>query len=199
MLYSKHKIWRDTFGIGASWQDIPKRYNFDKELRRLRRSHPRIPYTLEIECSNYWGNHEREFIAYSLGILDDVQMEIHYADNMLGLFWREEFYSDPLSFKEALENYELLRDYLFETFKPCDDWEQLSFYDIDWKSYHSTPSRSLLKIQLVKPLNEEWENRIIPRMKNFFSKRPYKYLLSDSKLIGIKLLDSKGTVIKEYV
>ena len=194
MVYGKHQIWRDKLGIGAGWQDVPSHYNFKKELRRLRRSHPRIPYTLQIEGATYWGNYEREFIAYSLGILDDVQMRIEYAEDMLELFWKEQFYKTPFSFEEALENYSLLRDYLFETFQVCDDWDQLSFYNIDW----NIRDREILNIQLFKPLPTEWEEIIITRMQNFFLKRPYKYLDTDAKLVSIKLLNSKSEVIKEY-
>ena len=197
MLYKSHKIWRDVLGVGAGWQSIPEEYNFDKHLKNLRRSHPRIPYTIEVEYNSYWGNFEREFIAYSMGILDDVQMSINHSEEELEMFWSEVFNSRPMKFKAALEEYELLRDYLFETFQDVDDWEQLTFYQIDWKAYHRE-KRNVLRIQLAKPLDEYWESIIIPRMKTFFDKKIYEWMPDDTELIDIRLLDRKGNVVKEY-
>lgn len=51
-----------------------------------------------------------------MGILDDVQMYIHSAEKELTMFWDDVFGITPPDFEEALEVYELLRDYLFETF-----------------------------------------------------------------------------------
>ena len=197
MVYKTHQIWRDKLGIGAGWQDIPTEYHFSNHLENLRGSHPIIPYTLEIECNSYWGNFEREFIAYSMGILDDVQMNINYSEEELTMFWDEVFGITPPDFAEALEIYELLRDYLFETFQEVDDWDQLTFYQIDWSIMHKE-NRNVLKIQLVKPLSEYWENIIIPRMKNFFIERPYEYMHEDTELIDIRLCNHKGNVMKEY-
>ena len=197
MVYKTHKVWRDKLGIGAGWQDIPKEYGFEKHLRNLRRSHPRIPYTLEIECTDYWGSFEREFLAYSIGILDDVQMDIRHSEEELEMFWSEVFGKASPDFETALEEYELLRDYLFETFQECDDWEQLTFYSIDWDTLHKN-KRNVLKVQLAKPLSPEWEDIIIPRMFKFFEKHIYEYLKESTKLITIKLLDSKGQVVKGW-
>lgn len=197
MVYKYHQIWRDKLGIGAGWQNIPSEYNFKTHLKNLRRSHPRIPYTLEIECNSYWGNFEREFIAYSMGILDDVQMDINHSEEELAMFWDEVFGIESPDFAEALEVYELLQDYLFETFQDVDDWEQLTFYQIDWDIMHKE-KRDVLKIQLAKPLNEYWESIIIPRMKNFFVERPYRWMTKDAELIDIRLCNSKGNVVKEY-
>lgn len=198
MVYKHHQIWRDKLGIGAGWQDVPSSYHFTNHLKNLRRSHPRIPYTLEIECSSYWGQFEREFIAYSMGILDDVQMDVNHSEEERTMFWKEVFGKDtPIEFDEALESYELLRDYLFETFQVCDDWEQLTFYQIDWDTMHRE-KRNVLKIQFAKPLSEYWESIIIPRMKDFFAKKPYEYMDKDAELISITLCDSKGNVVKEY-
>jgi hypothetical protein len=197
MVYKHHQIWRDKLGIGAGWQDVPSKYHFKNHLKNLRRSHPIIPYTLEIECNSYWGNFEREFIAYSMGILDDVQMDINHSKEELTMFWDEVFGITPPDFAEALEAYELLRDYLFETFQDVDDWEQLTFYQIDWNIMHKNGS-NVLKIQLAKPLNYYWEHIIIHRMKDFFIERPYVYMDKDAELISITLCDSKGNVVKEY-
>ena len=197
MVYKSHKIWRDVLGVGAGLQCIPEKYNFDKHLKNLRRSHPRIPYTIEVECNSYWGNFEREFIAYSMGILDDVQMSINHSEEELEMFWREVFNSTPMKFKAALDDYELLRDYLLETFQDVDDWYQLTFYQIDWKVYRRE-KRSVLRIQLAKPLDEYWEGIIIPRMKDFFTKKIYEWMPEGTELIDIRLLDRKGNVVKEY-
>lgn len=198
MVYKHHQMWRDKLGIGAGWQDIPSKYNFKTHLKNLRRSHPRIPYTLEIECNSYWGNFEREFIAYSMGILDDVQMDINHSEEELEMFWQDVFGRPRISFEYALEHYVLLQDYLLETFQDVDDWEQLTFYQIDWDIMHKE-NRDVLKIQLVQPLSEYWESIIIPRMKDFFIERPYVYMSKDAKLIDIRLCDSKGNVVKEYL
>lgn len=197
MVYKYHQIWRDVLGIGAGWQDVPSKYNFEKQLKNLRRSHPQIPYTLEIECNEYWGNFEREFLAYSIGILDDVQMDINHSEEELEMFWDEVFGTEAPDFEDALENYDLLRDYLFETFQACDDWEQLTFYQIDWEAYRNE-KRHVLKIQLAQPLDINYENIIISRMKAFFTVRPYEYMNEDAELISIRLLDRKGVVVKEY-
>lgn len=197
MVYKYHQIWRDKLGIGAGWQDVPSSYHFKNHLKNLRRSHPIIPYTLEIECNSYWGNFEREFIAYSMGILDDVQMDINHSKEELEMFWQDVFGRPRISFEYALEHYALLQDYLFETFQDVDDWEQLTFYQIDWDIMHRNGS-NVLKIQLAKSLDYYWESIIIPRMKDFFIERPYVYMDKDAELISIALCDSKGNVVKEY-
>lgn len=199
MVYKYHQFIRDRFGLDSSiWPDDEHR---DQELRsrlnRLRKSHPRIPYTLEIECNTYWGNFEREFIAYSMGILDDVQMNIGHSEEELAMFWDTVFGKKALSFEDATESYELLRDYLLETYQDVDDWWQLTFYSIDWNLMHKE-NREVLVIQLAKPLSEYWENIIIPRMKEFFVHKPYKYMDKNAKLSSIRLLDRAGIVVKEY-
>ena len=133
-----------------------------------------------------------------MGILDDVQMSIDHSEEERTMFWEEVFNrEEPITFKEAIESYELFRDYLFETFQDVDDWEQLTFYQIDWDVMHRE-NRNVLKIQLAKPLNEYWESIIIPRMKDFFVERPYKWMAKDAQLLSIRLCDSKGNVMKEY-
>lgn len=198
MVYKNHQFVRDVLEKGDSsvWPD-----DIDPAIKRriknLRRSHPRIPYVLEVECSTYWGNFEREFIAYSMGILDDVQMRIKHSEEELEMFWAEVFNKEPPKFDEALEEYELLRDYLFETFQDVDDWSQLTFYQIDWDILHRDV-RNIIRIQLAKPLSDEWEEIIIPRMKAFFEKKIYKWMSESTELIGIRLVDSKGNWIKRY-
>lgn len=198
MVYKYHQKWRDLHPEDSSIFDafdLPPEEK--KLLENMRRSKPIIPYTLEIECTSYWGNFEREFIAYSLGILDDTQMSIRHSEEQLSMFWEDTFGRPPLSFKFASEHYTLLRDYLLETFQACDDWEQLTFYSIDWDIYHKNGS-NVLKIQLTRPLSEKWEAIIIPRMKDFFDKKIYEYMNKDTELISITLCNRKGEVVKEY-
>ncbi len=192
MVYKEHEAWRDEIGLDSAVFDLSDLSDDQAELiYQMRDSNPDIPYTLEVECDSYWGSFEREFVAYSMGILDDVQMSIRHSEEYLEMFWQDVFGHSHLDFEYALDHYVLLQDYLFETFQECDDWEQLTFYSIDW----DVRDRELLKIQLAKPLDEYWEGIIIPRMKEFFEKHIYE---DKAKLISIKLLGQTGRVIKEY-
>ena len=192
MVYKEHEVWRDEVGLDSSVFDTIDLSDDQVELiEQMRDSKPIIPYTLEVECDSYWGSFEREFVAYSMGILDDVQMNIRHSEEELEMFWQEVFGRSHLDFEYALEHYVLLQDYLFETFQECDDWEQLTFYSIDW----NVRDKELLKIQLAKPLDEYWEGIIIPRMKAFFDKHVYE---DKAKLISIRLIDQKGNIVKEY-
>lgn len=192
MVYKEHEAWRDGVGLDSGIFDLCDVSEDQAELvYKMRDDQPVIPYTLEVECSEYWGSFEREFIAYSIGILDDVQMSIRHSEEYLEMFWQEVFGRSHLGFEYALEHYVLLQDYLFETFQECDDWEQLTFYSIDW----NVRDRELLKIQLAKPLDEYWEGIIIPRMKAFFEKHIYE---DKAKLISIKLLDQNGNTVNEF-
>ena len=195
MVYKPHEAWRDEVGLDSGIFDT---YELSDDLQELiesmRDDQPKIPYILEVECNSYWGNFEREFVAYSMGILDDVQMGIRHSEEELEMFWQEVFGRSHLDFEYALEHYVLLQDYLFETFQDCDDWEQLTFYSIDWDIMHKE-KRDVLKIQLTKPLDEYWEGIIIPRMKAFFAEHIYE---DKAKLIGIKLLDEQGKILKNY-
>ena len=195
MVYKPHEAWRDEVGLDSGIFDT---YELSDDLQELiesmRDDQPKIPYILEVECNSYWGNFEREFVAYSMGILDDVQMGIRHSEEELEMFWQEVFGRSHLDFEYALEHYVLLQDYLFETFQDCDDWEQLTFYSIDWDIMHKE-KRDVLKIQLTKPLDEYWEGIIIPRMKAFFAEHIYE---DKAKLTGIKLLDEQGKILKNY-
>ena len=198
MVYKYHQKWRDSHKTDSSvWDICDLKPEEKKQVYNMRKSKSVIPYTLEIECTSYWGNFEREFIAYSLGILDDVQMKIRHSEEFLLMFWEETFGRPSLSFEFASEHYVLLQDYLLETFQECDDWEQLTFYTIDWDIYHKNGS-NILKIQLTRPLSKDWEEIIIPRMKAFFNNKIYEYLKEEDKLISIALCDRKGCVVKEY-
>lgn len=197
MVYKHHRFIREESDRRDSsyWYDEPDPV-LAKRIRNLRRGRPRIPYVLEIECNSYWGNFERELIAYSMGVLDDVQHGRH-AEEELEMFWTEVFNKQPPTFKEALESYPLLKDYLFETFQDVDDWAQLTFYQIDWNAMHKE-GREILRIQLAKPLDKYWEDIIIPRIRDFFTNKIYKWLREYTKLLNIRLYDSKHELIKEY-
>ena len=195
MIYKPHERWRDEVGLDSGIFDTSELSDDLQELiESMRDDQPKIPYILEVECDSYWGNFEREFIAYSMGILDDVQMSIRHSEEELEMFWQDVFGRSHLDFEYALEHYVLLQDYLFETFQDCDDWEQLTFYSIDWDTMHKE-KRDVLKIQLAKPLDEYWEGIIIPRMKAFFAEHIYE---DKAKLINIKLLDEQGNILKKY-
>lgn len=197
MVYKYHRFIREELDQYDSsyWYDDTDPV-LAKRIRNIRRGKPRIPYTLEIECNAYWGNFEREFVAYSMGILDDVQHGRH-SEEELEMFWTEVFSKQPPTFEEALENYPLLKDYLFETFQDVDDWSQLTFYHIDWTVMHNE-QRDVLCIQLAKPLDKYWEDIIIPRMRDFFSKKIYEWMHKDTELLNIRLYNSKHELIKEY-
>lgn len=198
MIYRNHGVVRGDREDSSVWPEDEASPEFKKVFNKLRKSHPVIPYTIEVECNSCWGGFEREFIAYSLGILDDVQMRIRHSEEQLSMFWEEVFNKEPIKFDEALESYELLRDYLLETFHDVDDWYQLTFYNIDWNAYHRE-KRYILKIQLAKPLSNYWENLIISRMKKFFIDKPYEYINKDVELTDIRLCDRKGNIVKEYL
>lgn len=198
MVYKSHQKWRDNIGLDSGIFDTCHLSPEQKKIVcNMQKSKPIIHYTLEVECNSYWGNFEREFIAYSLGILDDVQMDIRHSEEELEMFWEEVFNKEAPDFEEALESYDLLKEYLLETFQDVDDWWQLTFYQIDWEVMHRE-KRNVLKIQLAKPLSKEWEEIIIPRMKAFFDKKIYEYLNDEDELISITLCDRKGWVVKEY-
>lgn len=220
MVFKAHESWRKRFGFFESPQDIPQ--DFKQEFKALRKRKVTIPYTLEVECNSYWGNFEREFIAYSMGALDEVQMYIEHCDEQLEMFWKDIFphimseqFSGPpeglhdynLPDMEWLEeNYELMKEFLLETVQDVDDWWQLTFYAIDWDALRGRTlygigdefKKNILKIQLTKPLTPYWENIIIPRMKLFFQQRIYKWMDKDAKLISIKLYDKDHNLVKEY-
>jgi hypothetical protein len=128
MVYKYHQKWRDTHIVDSSvWDVYDLKPEEKKQIHSMRRSKPIIPYTLEVECTSYWGNFEREFLGYSIGILDDVQMRIDHSEEERTMFWKEVFSREPMNFEDASETYELYKEYLLETFQDCDDWEQLTF------------------------------------------------------------------------
>ena len=151
-------------------------------------------YELIIKTNSYTGNFDRELISYALGILDEVQMELGYfnGEYEMDLFWEEEFNSER---KNYYDEYELKDEYLMETYQEVDDWKQITFY-------HMADDINSLAIQLVKPLNEYWEEIIIRRIKKFFDVNPCKYdcmLSKNTKLLDLYLVDSHKNRIKNYI
>lgn len=153
-----------------------------------------VPYQLIIGCSSWVGNFERALIGYSLGILDEVQMGINHSLRQRELFWEEEFNKDkPIDY---YDDYELKDEYLFETYQEVDDWEQMTFYNVGKST--SNNSHSCINIQLVKPLNDYWEEIVVRRIKEFFVERPCRYSY-DTQLLEFFLVDETGTIIKDYL
>lgn len=151
-------------------------------------------YELIIKTNSYTGNFERELISYSLGTLDSVQMEFSdfHGDYEMDLFWEEEFNSER---RDYYDDYELKDEYLMETYQDVDDWEQMTFY-------HMTDGCNSLAVQLVKPLNEYWEEIVIRRIKKFFDVHPCRYdwtLPKNGELLDLYLVDSNGNRIKSYM
>lgn len=155
-------------------------------------------YEIVITTDSYTGNFERELIGNILGILDCVQMEIDYASE-----YRENFFQEEgLTFEDSET---LLDDYLFETHQEVDDWEQMTFYHMAGDDLCS------LNIQICKPLDAVWKERIIRRAKEFFD---FKYQKIEDeewqrqfghdaptkniKLISICLIDKDGKVLEKW-
>jgi hypothetical protein len=158
MLAEGLEIIRNKYGTDFS------EWDFSPEFKAFRKP-VKIPCQLVIRCDQWVGNFERELIGYALGILDGCQMEHDFAHAQRMLFWKEVFNKDePIEFEDG---YELLDKYLLETFQPCDDWEQITFYNV-----HSCGNRvhSEIKIQFASLPPIIWRSIIIPRIKEFFKK-----------------------------
>lgn len=117
-------------------------------------------YKLIINTDFYTGNFERELIAYTFGILDEVQMEINYAQE-----YREVFYSEEdLTINEC---YDFLNEYLFERYQTVNDWEQMIFYDLC--NYIQGKGTTSIEVFFDKVPEQEWMDRINNRISKFFS------------------------------
>lgn len=82
-----------------------------------------------------------------------------------------------------------------ETYQDVDDWEQMTFY-------HIANDNNSLAIQLVRPLNDYWEEIVVRRIKKFFDDRPCRYsytLPEDAKLLDLYMIDSNENRIKDYM
>lgn len=157
------------------------------------------PYLLVLKSTDWTGNFEREIIGYSMGILDDVQMDIDYADEERQQFWKdmvEQNKTGPLfpftyapGYYEASEEYPLMSEFLDETYQEVDDWEQSTFYNVG-----GLGELSELKIQLTKPLSDEYEAVIIERMIQYGKD-------NNRNITSLELLKTgtNARVVKKYV
>ena len=158
------------------------------------------PYSIVVEFNAWAGNFERELVGYSMGILDEVQMnEVGHAEKERGMFWKEVFNRDvPIEYDDE---YVLKDKYLYERWEDVDDWMQATFYNVFGHStkFFSEESTSYLKIYLFEPIKPEWfEQLIINRMYDFFRKKIYKWLHKDDKITALYLVDKDNNVIKHY-
>lgn len=163
-----------------------------------------IPYKLIITSNAWVGSFERELIGYSMGCLDEVQMDIDFASYERALFWDEVYGEDMPRFEfEDNEDYNLMTDFLMETYQTVDDWEQNTFYNVEAGTHINVLKKpeatSCIIIQLAKPLDEHWESIIIPRMKAFFNKKIYDGLKDEDKIVSLCLIDAYGNIIKDYM
>lgn len=154
------------------------------------------PYLLVLKSTDWTGNFERELIGYSMGILDDIQMDIDFAEEEREQFWKDMMeqgrigtlfpFNKVPGYYEASEEYPLMAEYLDETYQEVDDWEQSTFYNVGGVGEYSE-----LVIQLIKPLSEEYEKVIIERMIQYCKD-------NNLNLASLELLNGKK-VVKKYV
>lgn len=171
----------------GNWDDDYGRHNYEK-----------APYTLVVECNSWVGNFERELIGYSMGILDEVQMDIGHSEEERALFWQEVFNRDvPIEYEDE---YMLKDKYLCELWEDVADWEQATFYNVSARGkWISEETTSDIKIYLFEPIQPAWfEQLIVNRMYDFFDKKIYKWLKGDEKITAMYLTDSEGNIIKHY-
>lgn len=145
-------------------------WDYSKEFDKYR--NVKAPYTLILKTDVWVGNFERELIGYAFGILDGVQMQSEYAIKERTAFWQEVFGKEEPCEYEA--DYELLTQYLFETFQTVDDWEQITFYNLrasrDRTHINDKTSELLIQFASIPPII--WRNIFIKRIKNYFEKYP---------------------------
>ena len=163
-----------------------------------------VPYKLVLVSNSWTGNFERELIGYAMGCLDDVQMDIDFAYEERAMFWKDIYNEDtPREYFDGDEKYNLLSEFLLETYHNVDDWSQNTFYTVECGSHiqalQSEDADSCIVIQLLKPLDEHWETIIIPRIKSFFENRVYPHLREEAKILQLCLIDSNNNIIKDYL
>lgn len=168
-------------------------------------------YKLVIQTDSYTGNFERELISYAIGILDEEQM--YYSPEYSEKFWEEEFNIENHNIEDLPKEYDLYNEYLEYSYEMVDDWHQEIFYNIG-NSKNSKLCDSIF-LYLKKPLNEKWENIIIPRIKKFFDKdvryqcenkawtkifheAKDKSSIDDIRLIELYLIDENEDIIKRW-
>ena len=185
----------------------------------------KAPYRLCIHTSDYTGNFERELVGYCLGVLDERTEEdlSQYDKDDYCKHW---FYQDVMKRNERLyylhlsqkfkektgfddlltrNEHPLMAEYLLETYRDVDDWEQMTFYYIDKYFKDKEYDCNSLYIQLDKPLNDIWEEIVITRIFEFFrdirirGERCLQFAdWNERKCISVELIDENDNVIKEY-
>ena len=163
-----------------------------------------VPYKLILVSNSWVGNFERELIGYAMGCLDDVQMEIDFAYEERAMFWKDIYNEDvPRVYFDDNDDYNLMSDFLLETYQTVDDWSQNTFYIVEGgthiKTLKTSDSDSCIIIQLAKPLDEHWESIIIPRIKSFFENKVYSHLRDEAKIVRLCLVDANNNIIKDYL
>lgn len=101
-------------------------------------------------------------------------------------------------------------DYLLFTMQWIDDWEEETFYNI---CPYEGDEYTAVYVQLQKPLNEYFENIVIPRIIKFFEDdiynkvedyiyfcKGYKYEPKEPFILkDLVLVDEEGNIIKDYL
>lgn len=187
------------------------------------------PYRICVHTTDYTGNFERELVGYALGVLDGVQEENlswddpndyckhwFYQDIMrmperLYYLKLSEKFKEQTGFDDLLTSKEnpLLQEYLLETHREVDDWEQMTFYYISKYFKDKEWDCNSLYIQLDKPLSKIWEEIIIHRLFKFFNDTRIRNEdrgclqffkeWDKRKCISIELIDDKDNIIKTYL
>lgn len=157
------------------------------------------PYSIVVEFNTWAGNFDRELVGYSMGMLDEVQMnEVAHSEKERAMFWKEVFNRDlPIEYDDE---YSLKDKYLYERWEDVDDWMQATFYNVfSREEFVSEDSTSCLKIYLFDQIKPEWfEQIIINRMYDFFTKKIYKWKHKDDRITALYLVDKDNNVIKHY-
>lgn len=187
------------------------------------------PYRICVHTTDYTGNFERELVGYALGVLDEVQEENLSWDDPND-YCKHWFYQDVMKMPERLyylklsEKFKeqtgfddlltprenpLLQEYLLETHREVDDWEQMTFYYISKYFKDKEWDCNSLYIQLDKPLSKIWEEIIIHRLFKFFNDTRIRNEdrgclqffkeWDKRKCISIELIDDKDNIIKTYL
>lgn len=175
-------FWDSVVGTGV---ECYENYVQIEKKRNKEKREPFSPMAKNLYIRK--GLSEEEAIKKAMEVEEKVQKRM-YDENILRLY----------------------EDYLCFTKQEVDDWEEVTFYNID--CYKSNECTSIY-VQLNKPLNEYFEKIIIPRIIRFFECdiynriKDYIYLCTNNvrnlekpfKLKDLVLIDENGNVIKDYL
>lgn len=185
------------------------------------------PYRICVHTTDYTGNFERELIGYALGVLDErTEDDLYWNDS--NDYCKHWFYQDVMKMPERVfysklteeyneqtgfddeltsKDHPLLQEYLLETHREVDDWEQMTFYYIGKYFKDKEWDCNSLYIQLDKQLDEVWEEIVITRIFKFFRDERIRHEEAGClqfadwdkrKLISVELIDDKDNIIKTY-